>query len=391
MKYPDMKVAFVHDWFKANGGAEKVAGDILDIYKDEDLTVYTLFNKFKEADRVEILKDHIIKTSLLQRIPFIAKIYRYTLPIMPWLMGRFRLKNYDLIISTSHAVAKGIGCDPTILNICYCHTPMRYVWDMYDDYVEHHAIARLFLYKWFIGTIRKWDLKTADQVHYFIANSKHVQQRISNSYNRTSKVIYPPVRTEKFRIGTTERQDYYLCLGRFVPYKKIDMVVRAFQQMPDKKLVLIGEGYGTRQFTELLKIAPNIQWLGYKKDKEMIQYIQQARACIFAAKEDFGIMCVEVQACGTPVLALDYGGYSETVQDGVSGYLFEDQTEQSLIEVVHKFEQHPLTDSQAIRQNSLRFSDERFKKEMKEFVQECYEKFYANPAYQQVCKNKLNG
>ena len=370
------KIAFVHDWFKANGGAEKVAGDILDIYKHEDVTVYTLFNKFNEADRREILKDNVIKTSLLQYVPFIAKIYRYTLPIMPWLMKQFRLKNYDIIISTSHAVAKGIGCDPDILNICYCHTPMRYVWDMYDDYVETHAIARLFIYKWFIHYIRKWDLRTAGNVHYFIANSEHVKRRIENSYHRTAKVIYPPVRTGKFLVGTEPRQDYYLCLGRFVPYKKIDMIVRAFQQMPDKKLVLIGEGYGTKQFTELLKTCPNIQWLGYKKDEEMIRYIQQAKACIFAAKEDFGILCVEVQACGTPVLALDYGGYRETVVDGVTGYLFNEQTEESLIACVHKFELQPLTDSGAIRQNSLRFSDERFKQEMAGFVEACYSEFY---------------
>ncbi len=374
-----VRLAFVHDWFKANGGAEKVAGDILDIYKNEDVTVYTLFNKFSPADSEEILKDNTIRTSLLQYIPFIDKFYRYTLPIMPWLMKQFRLKNYDLIISTSHAVAKGIGADPAILNICYCHSPMRYVWDMYDDYVAHHAIARIFLYKWFIHYIRKWDFRTAANVHYFIANSEHVKKRIENSYQRTATVIYPPVRTGKFLIGSKPREDYYLCLGRFVPYKKIDMIVRAFQQMPDKKLVLIGDGYGSKQFTELLKTSPNIQWLGYKKDAEMIQYIQQAKACIFAAKEDFGILCVEVQACGTPVLALDYGGYQETVIDGVTGYLFEDQTEEHLIACVHKFEQQPLTDREAIRMNSLRFSDTRFKQEMSEFVKKCYLDFYKKP------------
>lgn len=371
-----MKIAFVHDWFKANGGAEKVAGEILDIYEGEDVTVYALFNKFNEADRKEILKDHLVKTSLMQHIPFVSKIYRYMLPIMPWLMKQFRLKNFDLIISTSHAVAKGIGADPTILNICYCHSPMRYVWDMYDDYVAHHAIGKFFLYEWFIHYIRKWDLKTANNVHYFIANSEHVRRRIQASYNRDSKVIYPPVRTNKFSLYEGERKDYYLCLGRFVPYKKIDMIVRAFQQMPDKKLVLIGEGYGTQQFTEILEHSKNIEWLGYRKDAEMIKYIQEAQACIFAAKEDFGILCVEVQSCGTPVIALDYGGYTETVNDGVSGYLFPEQDEASLIDAVNRFEQHPLTDHKAIRENSLRFSDERFRREMKEYVAGCYKAFY---------------
>ena len=371
-----MKIAFVHDWFKANGGAEKVAGEILDVYEGEDVTVYTLFNKFNESDRKEILKDHVVKTSLMQYIPFVSKIYRYMLPVMPWLMKQFRLKNYDLVLSTSHAVAKGIGADPSILNICYCHSPMRYVWDMYDDYVAHHAVGKFFLYKWFIHYIRKWDLKTAGNVHYFIANSEHVRRRIMASYNRDAKVIYPPVRTNKFALYEGERKDYYLCLGRFVPYKKIDMIVRAFQQMPDKKLVLIGEGYGTKQFTEILEHSKNIEWLGYRKDEEMIRYIQEAKACLFAAKEDFGILCVEVQSCGTPVIALDYGGYTETVNDGVSGYLFPEQDEESLIAAVNKFEQRPLTDHKAIRDNSLRFSDERFRQELKQYVDECYKTFY---------------
>lgn len=370
-----MKLAFVHDWFKANGGAEKVAGSILDLYKNEDVTVYTLFDKFKPADHQEILKEFPIKTSPLQYIPQIDRIYRYLLPVMPWLMKRFQLRNYDLILSTSHAVAKGIGADPTILNICYCHSPMRYVWDMYDDYVAHHAIGKFFLYKWFIGKIRQWDLQTARQVHYFIANSQHIKQRIKNSYNRDSVVIYPPVRTDKFHLNDGVRKDYYLCLGRFVPYKKIDMIVRAFRQMPEKKLVLIGEGYGSKMFQELLTDAPNIQWLGYQDDTAMIKYIQEARACIFAAKEDFGIMCVEVQACGTPVLALNYGGYKETVQNGVSGYLFDEQTEMSVQQAVQKLEATPLTNSKAIRANALRFSEQRFQQEMGEFVKKCQVEF----------------
>ena len=383
-----MKIAFVHDWFKTNGGAEKVAGDIIDIYKNDDVTVYTLFNHFKESDRKEILKNSVVRTTLLQHVPYIHKIYRFTLPVMPWLMKRFDLKGYDMIISSSHAVAKGIGADPAILNICYCHSPMRYVWDMYDDYVEHHAYARGFLYSWFIKKIRGWDLKTANNVHYFIANSEHVKRRIQNSYGRDAKVIYPPVRTNKFALNEGPRKEYYLCLGRFVPYKKIDMIVRAFTRMPDKELVLIGEGYGTRQFKQLLKEHKNIKWLGYRKDAEMISYIQEARACIFAAKEDFGILCVEVQACGTPVLALDFGGYQETVVDGETGYLFAEQDEASVINAVRRFEQHPLTNHRIIRQNSLRFSDERFRQEFGNYVKECFNQFYSTSAHAAASANR---
>jgi glycosyltransferase involved in cell wall biosynthesis len=225
--------------------------------------------------------------------------------------------------------------------------------------------------------LRGWDVRSAERVHYFIANSKHIQKRIAQSYGRESTVIYPPVRVNKFGLNTAPRKDYYLCLGRFVPYKKIDMVIRAFQQMPDKKLLLIGEGWGAKEFDDMIRRHPNIEWLGYQEDADMIRYIQEARACIFAAKEDFGIMCVEVQACGTPVLALDYGGYRETVVDGTTGYLFSEQTEQSVVDAVARLERHPLTDAAAIRNNAVRFSDERFEEEFRNFVQNAMSDFHS--------------
>ncbi len=371
-----MKLAFVQDWFNANGGAEKVAGAILDIYEKDEVAVYALFDRFSPAARAEILKARPVKVSLLQYVPGITKIYRYFLPVMPWLMRRFNLCGYDLIISTSHAVAKGFRSDPATLNICYCHTPMRPIWDMYDDYAGSHALGKLFFYRWYVNHLRKWDVETSKKVHYFIANSRHIQRRIESSYGRTATVIYPPVRVNKFTINEAQRKDYYLCLGRFVPYKKTDLVIRAFQKMPDKQLVLIGAGWGTAEFNDMLKDCPNIKWLGYQKDEDMIRYMQEAKACIFAAKEDFGIMCVEVQACGTPVLALDYGGYQETVIDGATGYLFSEQTEQSIIESVNRFEQKPLNDHTTIRQNAMRFSDERFSNEFSDFVSGAMKEFY---------------
>ncbi len=366
-----MKVAFVQDWFNANGGAEKVAGSILDIYEGEDVNIYALFNKFSPSAKQEILNNRPVRTSILQHVPFISKTYRYFLPVMPWLMRRFNLRGYDLILSTSHAVAKGFRSDPNTLNVCYCHTPLRPIWDMYDDYASGHKLGKLFLYRRFVAWLRKWDVATSKNVHYFIANSKHIQQRIQSSYGRSSIVIYPPVRVGKFALNDSSRKDYYLCMGRFVPYKKIDMVIKAFQQMPDKKLILIGEGWGTAEFQEMLRHHTNIEWLGYQNDESLIRHMQEAKACIFAAKEDFGIMCVEAQACGTPVLALDYGGYQETVVDGKTGYLFPEQTEQSVIEAVARFEHQPLTDHSAIRENALRFSEERFKDEFNAFVEKC--------------------
>jgi len=370
-----MKLAFVQDWFNANGGAEKVAGEILEVYKNEDVDIYALFNKFDINATASILKGKKVTTSVLQYVPGISKLYRYFLPVMPWLMGRFRLKGYDVVISTSHAVAKGFKSDPSIPNICYCHTPLRPIWDMYDDYAAGHALGKSWLYRKFVAWLRKWDVASAGRVHYFIANSRHIQQRIAKSYGRESVVIYPPVRTGKFSLNAAVRKDYYMCPGRFVPYKKIDMVIRAFQQMPDKKLVLIGEGWGASGFGEMVHGHPNIEWLGYKDDAEMIRYMQEARACIFAAKEDFGIMCVEAQACGTPVIALDYGGYKETVADGISGYLFAEQTEAAVIEAVNRMERTPLNDHEAIRNNALRFSDERFRREFGEFVERAMKEF----------------
>jgi len=373
-----MRLAFVQDWFNANGGAEKVAGELLAIYSKEDVDVYTLFNKFPPGARRDILHGRKVHTSILQYVPFISKFYRYFLPVMPWLMRRFYLRDYDLILSTSHAVAKGFRADPAILNICYCHTPLRPIWDMYDDYAASHSMGRSGLYKRFVAWLRRWDVASADKVHYFIANSKHIQQRIKNSYGRDSVVIYPPVRVSKFALSEAPRKDYYLCPGRFVPYKKIDMVIRAFQAMPHKKLVLIGEGWGTKEFDQMLKDHPNIEWLGYQEDQVMIRYMREAKACIFAAKEDFGIMCVEAQACGTPVLALDYGGYRETVVNGQTGYLFAEQEEQSVIDAVNRMEQHPLTDHHAIRQNALRFSDDRFRQEITAFVENAITEFYGH-------------
>lgn len=371
-----MKVSVVHDWFFVNGGAEKVASDIMDIYGNEEVTVYTLFNHFNERDTKQVLKNYKIKVSVLQHFPFITKIYRYLLPLMPFIIKRFRITGQDLVVTSSHAVAKGVSVSAGTLHVCYCHTPMRYVWDMYEDYASNHSMGTSLLYRLLVKYIRRWDLETSRHVDFFIANSIHVQERIQRNYNRSSVVIYPPVRIDKFALSELPREDYFLCLGRFVPYKKIDLIIQAFQQMPDKKLVLIGDGYGTKTIDDLLHNAHNIQWLGYKEDKELIQHIQQAKACIFAAKEDFGIMCVEVQACGTPVLALNYGGYQETVVNGKTGYLFNEQTTESIMQAVQHFDEHPLNDRETIRENALRFSVERFKEEFANYVKGCDMQFH---------------
>jgi glycosyltransferase involved in cell wall biosynthesis len=369
-----MKIAFVHDWFKANGGAEKVAGVIIDMYSSEKPDIYALFNKFSKKDSTQILKNIPVKTSVMQRVPFIGSIYRFFLPLMPQIMQRFNLQGYRLILSTSHAVAKGFRSDGA-LHICYCHTPMRYIWDMHHDYASSQWLGTSVVYRQLINYLRRWDVATAKKVHYFIANSNHIAARIKASYGTDARVIYPPVRTDKFTVSPSPRKNYYLCVGRFVPYKKTDLVVRAFSQMPDLELVLIGDGYGTKKFKKLLGSALNIRWLGYQSDDVLLRYMQEARACIFAAKEDFGIMCVEAQACGTPVITLNYGGYKETVAAHKTGYFFDNQTEADIAAAVRYFEQYPLTQHGAIREHALQFSEQRFRHEFGDFVNECLRSF----------------
>jgi glycosyltransferase involved in cell wall biosynthesis len=370
-----MKIAFVHDWYNVNGGAEKVASEILDLFKDDTIVIYTLFDSLKKTDRQELFKGHKVVTTLLNYIPFRSRLYRFLLPLMPLFMKMFYIHDYDMIISSSHAIARGFRKKKDLLHICYCHTPMRYIWDMCEEYASSHKLGKSFFYKKLVRGLRRWDVQTAAGVDYFIANSVNVQNRIRNNYNRDSTVIYPPVRVNRFSLNTAARQDYYLCVGRFVPYKKMDLALSAFSKMPDRKLVIIGAGYGSKKIKKMLQQHPNIQWLGYVPDDTVIQHMQQAKACIFAAKEDFGIVCVEAQACGTPVLALRYGGYLETVVEGQTGYFFEDQTEEQLIRAVQRFEQQPLDDHELIRMHTLRFSEQRFRDEMNAFVHKAQSDF----------------
>lgn len=333
-----MRTAIVHEWLMVYGGSEKCLESFTNIWRDAD--IFVLFDFVGESERKIILKDRMPRTSFLQRFPGIKKHYRKLLPLFPVAIEQFDLSGYDLIISSSHAVAKGILTNSNQLHINYCHTPMRYAWDLYYQYLEGSNLKkgiRGMLAKLFLHYIRIWDVAASNRVDYFIANSNSISRRIQKVYGRDSTVIHPPVDTEKFPC-CSEKENYYLTASRFVPYKKIDVIVEAFSQMKDKRLIVIGEG--PDEFKIKAAASDNIEFVGYQSDRKLSMYMQKAEAFVFAAEEDFGIIAVEALSCGTPVIAYNKGGITDTVTDGVTGILFSEQTPSSVKDAVLRFEKN---------------------------------------------------
>lgn len=357
------KIAVVHDWLVTDAGAEKVLKSILELYPTADL--FSLVDFLNPKDKLEVLKNKEVKTSFIQNLPFSKNKFRNYLPLFPKAIEKLDLEAYDLIISSSWAVAKGVKTHKRQIHISYCHTPIRYAWDLYDEYTSNLIQPKKFLVEQTLKYIKKWDIKTLDRVDYFIANSKFVEKRINKTYNKNAKVIYPPVDTSKYTL-CLQKSDYYLTASRLVPYKKTKLIVEAFNKMPEKKLLVIGEG---EEYNSIKKIAKNnIQVLGYQEEKKMIEYMQKAKAFIYAAIEDFGIVPIEAMSCGTPVIALNYGGTEETVKDGFSGIHFQEQTIEDIIKAVKKFESISF-DYKKISQSVQNYCEDRFKKEIKDFIE----------------------
>lgn len=367
-----MKVAVVHDWFFVVGGAEKVLESLLEIYPDAD--VFFVCADLSLVKKTSFLIGKNVKTTFLQKFPFLKKLYRSYLPLMPLAIEQLDLSAYDLIVSSSHAVAKGVLSGPDQLHVSYVHSPMRYAWDMQHQYLND---ARLsygplgFLTRWLLHKIRLWDFRSAVGVDYFIANSGFIARRVWKTYRRESAVIYPPVDIDGFSMGTL-KGDFYLFASRMVPYKRADIVIEAFRRMPDKKLVVIGDGPELKQLQACT--ATNISFLGFTPFEGLKKYMQEAKAFVFAAEEDFGITPVEAQACGTPVIAYGKGGALETVIESpdpelATGVFFHQQTPEQIIDAVARFENlsveiSPIT----CRKNAEKFSKPRFAQEMKDFV-----------------------
>lgn len=368
-----MKIAIIQEWLVTIGGSDKVVKAIKDIYPEAD--IFALVANKKTCDELSLDYEKI-NTSLIQKLPFGVKKYKMYLSLFPFAIEQFDLREYDIVISSSHAVAKGVLTKADQLHISYCHSPIRYVWDMYNEYLEESKLDKGFkstLIRYMLYKIRKWDAITGNRVDYFISNSKNVGNRIRKTYRRESKVIYPNIDVSKFEL-CIEKEDYYIASSRLVPYKKIDLIIEAFNKMPDKKLIVTGSG---PDFEKLKKIAKsNIQMLGFVSMEMLIKKLQKAKAFIFAANEDFGMLPIEAQACGTPVIAYGKGGSLETVVDGKTGILFDKQTPESLIDAIHIFENKISEfDSIEIRKHAEKFSEERFKEEFKKFVEEKYIEF----------------
>ncbi|MGG3734191.1 glycosyltransferase family 4 protein [Heyndrickxia coagulans] len=366
-----MKIAIIHDWLVTYAGAEKVLEEILKIYPDADL--FSLIDFVEEGQRSFIMNKSVT-TSFIQKLPFAKKKYRTYLPFMPLAIEQLDVSKYDLVISSSHAVAKGVITGPDQLHISYVHSPIRYAWDLQHQYLRESgldkgikgALARYILYK-----IRNWDYRTANGVDSFVSNSDFIARRIHKVYRRKATTIYPPVDVSAFNYQG-DKEDFYLTASRMVPYKKIDVIVQAFNKMPDKKLVVIGNG---PDFNKIKSIAgSNVKILGYQPFEVLKDHMQRAKGFVFAAEEDFGITPVEAQACGTPVIAFGKGGSLETVRGldqkhSPTGIFFYEQTAESIMNAINQFEQSgKFISSLDCREHAIKFSPERFRNEFKDFV-----------------------
>lgn len=355
-----IKVAFSHDWLNGMRGGEKCLEALLELYPKAP--VHTLF--LEKAKVPAALLRHEIHVSPVQRFPNVFSGYRYYLPFFPTAIESFKLRDFDLVISTSHCVAKGIKKNPGSKHLCYCFTPMRYAWGFFDDYFGGLNAPVKPVLRFLLNRLREWDARVSARVDRFVAISEHVKSRIRDHYGRDSDVIYPPVDTEFFTPDpSVAKEDHYLIVSAFVPYKKTDLAVRAFTRMR-RKLIVIGSG---PEKTALQRSAgPGIQFLGWQPDERIRDQYRKARALVFPGEEDFGIVPVEAQSCGAQVLAYAKGGALETVNER-TGLFFNEQTEASLIDAVERFET-AFFDPLEARANAVRFGRARFKREIKTVI-----------------------
>jgi glycosyltransferase involved in cell wall biosynthesis len=367
-----LKIALVHDWFNEAGGAEMVVREILHCYPDAD--VFCLFDFFNEDNRKNYLAGKKTHTSFIQQLPLARIRYRNLFPLFPRAIESLDLKDYDVIISSSSCVAKGIKKIPGQLHISYCHSPARYAWDLKEDYLKaaKTQVTKAIL-KYFFNRLRRWDLKSSDRVDFFIANSIFVRDRIKRFFGRESTVIYPPVDVE-IKESAAVRSDYYFSVSRLVIYKNIDMIVEAFRRMPELKLQIAGDGPMRKK--TMKNLPPNVTYLGYIDEETKRLKLSQAKAFVAAATEDFGISIVEAQSYCTPVIIPAIGGYKETVNHN-TGVFFHRKTVDDMVTTIREFHQtNRVFQRDHFEDNIKSFCIERFRNEFKAFIDDKISKHF---------------
>lgn len=374
-----MRAAVVHEWLVTYAGSERVVEQMLNLYPEADL--FSLVD-FLESDRRGFIQNKAVTTSFLQKLPFANPHFRNYLPLMPLAIEQFDLSNYDLILSSNHAVAKGVTTRADQLHICYVHTPIRYAWDLQQQYLQGAKLNRGLksaMTQLVLHYLRLWDVASANRVDHFIANSRYVARRIQKTYRRPAKVIYPPVEVDRFT-PNQEREEFYFVLSRFVPYKRVDLIVEAFTRL-GLPLIVVGSGSDRDRLKRIA--GPNIAILDHQPEATVVDLMQRCKAFVFAAAEDFGIALVEAQAAGAPVIAYGKGGAVETVIPQVTGLLFPEQTVESLMEAVQMFEQKQfLFDAEKISHHADQFSSERFRQELSTYIDRKWTEFQRKDALQ---------
>lgn len=367
-----MRTAVIHEWLVTYAGSERVVEQMLQIYPDSDL--FSLV-EFLPPELKFFIQHKPVTTSFLQKLPFANPRFRTYLPLMPLAIEQFNLSEYDLVLSSNHAVAKGVMTRADQLHICYVHTPVRYAWDLQQQYLQGAKLDRgikAALTHLILHYLRMWDVASANRVDHFIANSRYVAQRILKTYRRAAKVIYPPVEVERF-YPNAKREDFYFVLSRFVPYKRVDLIVEAFTRL-GLPLVVVGDG-ADRDYLHSIA-GRNVTILRHQPEAVVVDLMQRCKAFVFAAAEDFGISLVEAQAAGAPVIAYGKGGAAETVISGTTGLLFPEQTVESLIDAIKTVESkqiqfHP----EKLRQHAEQFAPERFRQEFSRYIDRKWTEF----------------
>lgn len=362
-----IKIAIVHEWFTTWSGSEAVLEQILLCFPDADLFA---LSHCPDEEGVKRLAGRPVKTSFIQKLPFGRKYPQFWLPIFPLAIEQLDLSGYDIVISNSHCVAKGVIVPPDCVHIAYVHSPARYAWDMRLEYQRRIPLLLRPLWGWAMHRLRAWDSESSRRPDALACNSAYIARRITHAWHRPAEVIHPPVDVAAFTLGG-DRDDVYVAASRMVGYKKMPMIAEAFSEMPSRRLRIIGDGPDMIKIRAISKGAPNIEVLGRVEREVLIGELQRARAFIFAAEEDFGIAPVEAMSCGTPVIAFGRGGVTESVLNGVTGIFFQEQSVKSLKTAVEKFSTLPPFDADRCRKRAMEFAPQVFRSKFITFFNSC--------------------